>query len=78
MNWDLWVHLFRVELHTVATSETRVRHAVHAGGLTFSVRDLRRELYLLCMMPSNNTEWERWWFYLHNDGAGLPPTLARC
>jgi uncharacterized membrane protein YgcG len=23
-------------------------------------------------MTSNNAEWERGWFYLHNDGAGLP------
>jgi hypothetical protein len=21
VNWDLWIHLFRVELHTVATTE---------------------------------------------------------
>jgi hypothetical protein len=44
-NWDLWVHLFRAELHTAATVETWVRRAVRAGGLTFAVRDLRRELY---------------------------------
>jgi hypothetical protein len=25
VNWDLWVHLFRAELHTLATGETRVR-----------------------------------------------------
>jgi hypothetical protein len=25
VNWDLWVHLFRAKLHTLATSETRVR-----------------------------------------------------
>jgi hypothetical protein len=29
-------------------------------------------------MTSNNTEWERGWFYLRNDGADLPPTSARC
>jgi hypothetical protein len=23
-------------------------------------------------MTSNNSERERWWFYLRNDGAGLP------
>jgi hypothetical protein len=23
-------------------------------------------------MTSNNIEWERGWFYLRNDGAGLP------
>jgi hypothetical protein len=78
VNWDLWVHLFRSELHTVAMSETRVCRAVRAGGLTFSVRDLRRELYIPCTMMSNNTEWERGWFCLCNDGAGLRPTPARC
>jgi hypothetical protein len=29
-------------------------------------------------MTSNNAEWERGWFYLRNDGTGLPPTPARC
>jgi hypothetical protein len=71
VNWDLWIHLFRAELHTVATNEMRVRRAVRAGGLTFAVRDLHRELYPPCTMTSNNTEWERVWFYLHNEGAGL-------
>jgi hypothetical protein len=56
MNWDLWIHLFRAELHTVATTETRVHWAVRAGGLTFSVRDLRKEWYIPCMMTSNNAE----------------------
>jgi hypothetical protein len=78
VNWDLWVHLFRAELHTIATAETRVRRVVHAGGLTFSVQDLRKEWYIPCTMTSNNAEWEKGWFYLRNKGAGLPPTPARC
>jgi hypothetical protein len=78
VNWDLWVHLFRAELHTVATTETRVRRAVRAGGLTFLVRDLPKEWYVSSTMTTNNMEWERGSFYLRNDGAGLPPTLARC
>jgi hypothetical protein len=41
VNWDLWVHLFRVELHTLATTETRVHRAVRAGGLSISLRDTR-------------------------------------
>jgi hypothetical protein len=41
VNWDLWVHLFHAELHAVAKNVTRVRWAVHAGGLTFSVWELR-------------------------------------
>jgi hypothetical protein len=78
VNLDLWIHLFRAELHTVTTSETRVRRAVRAGSLTFAVRDSHRELYPPCTMTSNNAEWEKGWFYLRNEGAGLPPTPARC
>jgi hypothetical protein len=78
VNWDLWIHLFRAELHTLATGETRVRRAVRGGGLTFALWDTRKELYPPCTMTSNNAKWERGWFYLRNDSAGLPPTSARC
>jgi hypothetical protein len=78
VNWDLRIHLFRVELHTLATGETRVRRAMHAGSLTFALRDSRKELYPPCTMTSNNAEWERGLFYLSNDDTGLPPTPARC
>jgi hypothetical protein len=61
VNWDLWVQLFRVELHTLATGETQVLWAVRAGGLTFALRDSRKELYPLCTVTSNNAEWERGW-----------------
>jgi hypothetical protein len=72
VNWDLWVHLFRVELHTLAMPEARVRQAVRSSGLSISLWDSRKEFYISCTMTSNNTEWERGWFYLRNDGAGLP------
>jgi hypothetical protein len=78
VNWDLWVHLFRAELHTLATAETRVHREVHAGGLSISLRDSHREFYIPCTMTTNNAEWERGWFYLRNDRPGLPPTPARC
>jgi hypothetical protein len=78
VNWDLWVHLFHTELHTLATPERRVRRAVRAGGLSISLRDTRREFYIPCTMTSNNVEWERGWFYLRNNGADLPPIPARC
>jgi hypothetical protein len=58
-NWDLWVHLFRAELHTLTTPEPRVCRAVRAGGMTISLRESRRE--------------ERGWFNLRNDEPGLPP-----
>jgi hypothetical protein len=77
VNWDLWVHLFRTELHTLTMPEPQVRRAVHASGLSISLRDSCREFYIPCTMTSNNAEWERGWFYVRNDGPG-PPTPARC
>jgi hypothetical protein len=73
VNWDLWVHLFRAELHTLTTPEPKIRRMVRTGGMTIALRNMRRELYIPCTMTSNNSEWERGWFYLRNDGAGLPP-----
>jgi hypothetical protein len=66
------VHLFRAELHTLATGEAQVRRAVRVSGLTFALRESRKELYPPCMKMSNNADWEKGWFYLRNDGAGLP------
>jgi hypothetical protein len=72
-NWDLWVHLFRTELHTLVTPEPRVHRVVRAGGVSISLRETRREFYIPCTMTSNNAEWEQGWFYLCNDEPGLPP-----
>jgi hypothetical protein len=58
-NWDLWVHLFRAELHTLTTPEPRVRCTVRAGGMSISLRESRREFYNPCTMTSNNAEGER-------------------
>jgi hypothetical protein len=66
------VHLFRAELHTLTTPEPKTCCAVRAGGMTIALRNTRKELYIPCTMTSNNFEWERGWFYLCNDGAGLP------
>jgi hypothetical protein len=77
VNWDLWVHLFHAELHTLPTSEPRTRRAARAGGLALAVRSSRREEYIPCTMTSNNADWERGWFYLRNADPGLPPALAR-
>jgi hypothetical protein len=73
VNWDLWVHLFRAELHTMTTPEPKIRRAVRADDMTIALQNTRRELCIPYTMTSNNTEWERGWFYLRNDGAGLPP-----
>jgi hypothetical protein len=56
VNWDLWVHLFHAELHTLATAEARVRRAVRAGGLSISLRDSCKEFYIPCTMMTNNEE----------------------
>jgi hypothetical protein len=72
VNWDLWVHLFRAELHTLTTPVPKIHRAVRAGGMTIALRNTRREYYIPCTMTSNNAEWERGWFYLCNEGAGLP------
>jgi hypothetical protein len=78
VNWDLLVHLFRSKFHRLATPEPRTRRAAHAGGLSLALRSSRREEYIPCTMTSNNTEWERGWFYLLNAYPGLPPSPARC
>jgi hypothetical protein len=75
--WDLWVHLFRGELHTLAMGEKGTRQAVRTGGLTLALRDTRKELYPLCTMTSNNANWEKGWFYCRNDGVGLPPYTGK-
>jgi hypothetical protein len=62
----------------LATPEARVCRAVRVSGLSISLRDSRKEFYVPYTMTSNNVEWERGWFYLRNDGVGLPPTPARC
>jgi hypothetical protein len=77
VNWDLWVHLFRAELHTLPTSEPRTRRAARAGGLALAMRSSRREEYIPCTMTTNNSNWERGWFYLRNAEPGLPPYTGK-
>jgi hypothetical protein len=77
VNWDLWVNLFRTELHTLPTLEPRTRRAVRDGGLALAVRSSHREEYIPCTMTSNNADWERGWFYLHNAEPGLPPYTGK-
>jgi hypothetical protein len=72
VNWDLWVHLFCAELHTLPTSELRTRRAARAGSLALSVRTSHKEEYIPCTMTTNNADWERGWFYLRNVEPGLP------
>jgi hypothetical protein len=55
VNWDLWVHLFRTELHTQATSEPRTRRAELDGGLSLALRSSRREEYIPCTMSGSGS-----------------------
>jgi hypothetical protein len=77
VNWDLWVHLFRAELHTLPTSEPRTRRTARAAGLALAVRSSRREEYIPCAMTSNNSDSECGWFYLRNAAPGLPPYTSK-
>jgi hypothetical protein len=54
-----------------------MRRVVRVGGLTLALWDTRKELYPPCTMTSNNTDWEKGWFYLRNDGASLPPYTGK-
>jgi hypothetical protein len=56
VNWDLWVHLFRAELHTLPTSEPRTRCAARADGLALAVWSSHREEYIPYTMTSNNAD----------------------
>jgi hypothetical protein len=78
VNWDLWIHLFRAELHTPATSEQKTRRATRTGGMSLTVQTQHKEEYIPSTMTTNNADWEQGWFYLCNTEPGLPPTPARC
>ena len=65
------MHLFRGELYTESVS-AGVRRPVHARGLTLQLRGSRTDLYIPCKMTTNNSEWDRGWFYLRNDDERLP------
>jgi hypothetical protein len=77
VNWDLWVHLFRAELHTLTTPEPKTRRAVRAGGVTIALREMRMELYIPCTMTSNNVEWERGGSTFATTSPAFPHTPAR-
>jgi hypothetical protein len=50
---------------------------VRVGDLMLALQDTHKKLYLSCTMTSNNVEWEKGWFYLCNNGAGLPPYTGK-
>jgi hypothetical protein len=78
VNWDLWVHLFCAELHTLMTLEPKIRCAVRVGGMTIALRNTRREYYIPCTMTSNNEEWEWGGSISATRAPASLPTPARC
>jgi hypothetical protein len=76
-HWDLWTHLFFVELFASPTGERKVRAAVQAGGCTLLLRQSRASLYIPAILASSNKGWQHRWFYLRNDGELLPPFSQR-
>jgi hypothetical protein len=76
-HWDLWTHLFSVELFASTTGERRVRMAVRAGGCILQLRQARAQQYILAILASSNKGWQRQWFYLRNDDGRLPSFSQR-
>ena len=40
--------------------------------MTLQLRGSRKDLYIPCKVTTNNSEWDRGWFYLRNDDGRLP------
>jgi hypothetical protein len=59
----------------LATPEPKTCRAVRAGGMTITLRNTRKELYIPCTMTSNNSEWER--VVLPPQRRRRPPRLLR-
>jgi hypothetical protein len=76
VSWDMWLHLFRAKLFTAGVGKGK-RRPVHAGGLTFALRSRGFSVYPPCNMTTNNSEWDKVWFYLRNDASASHPTPAR-
>jgi hypothetical protein len=76
-HWDMWTHLFSVELFASTTGERRVRMAVRAGGCILQLRQARAQQYIPAILVSSNKGWQRRWFYLRNDDGRLPSFSQR-
>ena len=76
-HWDLWTHLFSVELFASPMGERRVRMAVRASGCILQLRQARALQYIPAILASSNKGWQRRWFYLRNDDGRLPSFSQR-
>jgi hypothetical protein len=76
-HWDLWIHLFSVELFASTMEAKKVRMAVRADGCTLQLRPGRAQQYIPAILVSSNKGWQHWWFYLRNDDGRLPSFSQR-
>jgi hypothetical protein len=76
-HWDLWIHLFSVELFALTTGERKACMAVRVGGCTLQLRQGRAQQYIPAILVSSNKGWPRRWFYLRNDDGRLPSFSQR-
>jgi hypothetical protein len=70
-HWDLWTHLFSVELFASTTEAKKVRMAVRAGGCTLQLRPGLAQQYIPAILVSSNKGWQHRWLYLRNDDGRL-------
>jgi hypothetical protein len=63
--------LFHGELF-IENVQGQPKRFARASGLMLHLRPSRRNLYIPNRMTTNNAEWTRGWFYLHNFGNRLP------
>jgi hypothetical protein len=70
-HWDLWTHLFSVELFASTMEAKKVRMAVRASGCTLQLRQGHAQQYIPATLVSLNKGWQRRWFYLRNNDGRL-------
>jgi hypothetical protein len=75
--WNLWLHLFRVEFFAKKAGERGARRAVPARSCVLQVRSSRSDPYIPAQLISSNSGWHNGWFYLRNDGDQLPRYTGR-
>jgi hypothetical protein len=76
-HWDMWTHLFSMELFASTMEAKKVRMAVRAGGCTLQLRPGRMQQYIAATLVSSNKGWQRRWVYLRNDDERLPSFSQR-
>jgi hypothetical protein len=53
------------------------RWPVRAGRLRFALLQRGNDMYPTFNMMTNNSNWDKGWFYIQNDGTGLPTNTGK-